>query len=130
MIASRRTLATTSALAIALGAEKLMVLTDVEGLYRDWPDSDDVIQEIGPEALAVLATIERDGLLARAVEVRVGVCRQSDPRSSGRVLLAEAIEAVEDAGEHHGEVARRDGRSLFGGPAGGAWIQSDGAELP
>ncbi len=43
-----------AALAIALGAEKLMVLTDVEGLYRDWPDSDDVIQEISPESLAVL----------------------------------------------------------------------------
>ena len=32
-----------AALAVALGAEKLLVLTDVEGLYRDWPDSDDVI---------------------------------------------------------------------------------------
>ena len=29
-----------AALAVALGAEKLLVLTDVEGLYRDWPDSD------------------------------------------------------------------------------------------
>src|SRR5215210_8151259 len=35
-----------AALAIALGAEKLLVLTDVEGLYRDWPDSDEVIQAI------------------------------------------------------------------------------------
>ena len=43
-----------AALAVALGAEKLMVLTDVEGLYRDWPDSDDVIQEISPESLAEL----------------------------------------------------------------------------
>ena len=41
-----------AALAVALGAEKLLVLTDVEGLYRDWPDSDDVIYEISPEALA------------------------------------------------------------------------------
>jgi acetylglutamate kinase len=41
-----------AALAVALGAEKLLVLTDVEGLYRDWPDSDDVIGEISPEALA------------------------------------------------------------------------------
>ena len=29
-----------AALAVALGAEKLIVLTDVEGLYADWPDSD------------------------------------------------------------------------------------------
>ena len=37
-----------AALAVALGAEKLLVLTDVEGLYRDWPDSDDVIGEHQP----------------------------------------------------------------------------------
>jgi acetylglutamate kinase len=30
-----------AALAVALGAEKLLVLTDVEGLFRDWPDSDE-----------------------------------------------------------------------------------------
>ena len=28
-----------AALAVALGAERLVVLTDVEGLYRDWPSS-------------------------------------------------------------------------------------------
>ena len=27
-----------AALAVALGAEKLLVLTDVEGLFLDWPD--------------------------------------------------------------------------------------------
>ena len=40
-----------AALAVALGAEKLLVLTDVEGLYRDYGNSDDLIQEISPEAL-------------------------------------------------------------------------------
>jgi acetylglutamate kinase len=43
-----------AALAVALDAEKLLVLTDVEGLYRDWPDSDDVIGEISPEELGRL----------------------------------------------------------------------------
>ena len=37
-----------AALAVALGAEKLLVLTDVEGLYLDWPDPEEVIGEIGP----------------------------------------------------------------------------------
>ena len=41
-----------AALAVALGAEKLLVLTDVEGLYRDYGNSDDLIQEISPEGLA------------------------------------------------------------------------------
>src|SRR4051795_11190317 len=40
-----------AALAVALKAEKLLVLTDVEGLFLDWPDSQDVIGEISPEAL-------------------------------------------------------------------------------
>src|SRR5450759_2412195 len=31
---------------VALGAEKLIVLTDVEGLYADWPTSDEVISEL------------------------------------------------------------------------------------
>ena len=34
-----------AALAAALGAEKLVVLTDVAGLYADWPASDEVISQ-------------------------------------------------------------------------------------
>jgi acetylglutamate kinase len=48
-----------AALAVALGAEKLLVLTDVEGLYRDYGNSDDLIQEISPESLAeMLPTLD------------------------------------------------------------------------
>ncbi len=54
-----------AALAIALDAEKLMVLTDVEGLYRDWPDSDDVIQEISPESLAELMPSLDSGMVPK-----------------------------------------------------------------
>ena len=43
-----------AALATALGAEKLIVLTDVEGLYRNWPDSDDIYTEIASGDLAAL----------------------------------------------------------------------------
>lgn len=35
-----------AALAIALGAHKLVVLTDVEGLFADWPDRDSLVAEI------------------------------------------------------------------------------------
>ncbi len=35
-----------AALASELGAAKLIVLTDVEGLYADWPNSDEVIREL------------------------------------------------------------------------------------
>jgi acetylglutamate kinase len=54
-----------AALAVALGAEKLMVLTDVEGLYRSWPDSDDVIQEISPETLAKLMPDLASGMVPK-----------------------------------------------------------------
>ncbi|BBH18368.1 acetylglutamate kinase [Nocardioides baekrokdamisoli] len=54
-----------AALAIALKAEKLLVLTDVEGLYRDWPDSDDVIGEISPEALAELMPSLASGMVPK-----------------------------------------------------------------
>ena len=32
-----------AALAVALGARKLVVLTDVEGVYADWPDRDSLL---------------------------------------------------------------------------------------
>ena len=54
-----------SALAVALGAEKLLVLTDVEGLYRDWPASDDVIGEISPESLAELMPSLASGMVPK-----------------------------------------------------------------
>ncbi|WP_375493414.1 acetylglutamate kinase [uncultured Jatrophihabitans sp.] len=43
-----------AALAVSLGAEKLIVLTDVEGLYADWPASSEVISQIDVEQLADL----------------------------------------------------------------------------
>jgi len=42
------------ALAVALGAEKLVVLTDVEGLYTDWPDRSSLRSEIGSGELTQL----------------------------------------------------------------------------
>src|SRR5262249_45265954 len=43
-----------AALAAALGAAKLVVLTDVPGLYPDWPASADVISEITADDLEKL----------------------------------------------------------------------------
>ncbi|GAB3612140.1 acetylglutamate kinase [Humibacter ginsengisoli] len=46
--------AAASALAIALGAAKLVILTNVPGLYRDWPDRDSLISSITPVELREL----------------------------------------------------------------------------
>jgi acetylglutamate kinase len=54
-----------AALAVALGAEKLLILTDVEGLYENWPDSDDVIGEISPEALAEMMPTLASGMVPK-----------------------------------------------------------------
>src|SRR5690606_30098884 len=48
-----------SALAVALGAKKLIVLTDVEGLYTAWPDKGSLVQRIAaPELSALLPGLE------------------------------------------------------------------------
>jgi len=54
-----------AAVAAALDAEKLMILTDVEGLYADWPNSTDVIGEIGPEELAELIPTLSSGMIPK-----------------------------------------------------------------
>ena len=82
-----------AALAIALGAEKLLVLTDVEGLYRDWPNSDDVIGHISPEALEELMPTLASGMVPKMKAclnaVRGGVPRATvvDGREPHSVLL-------------------------------------------
>jgi acetylglutamate kinase len=43
-----------AALAVALAAEKLVVLTDVEGLYADWPAKTEVLSEIAADDLEKL----------------------------------------------------------------------------
>ena len=45
--------------ATALGAEKLVILTDVAGLYANWPDTDSLVSTISaPELEAMLPTLE------------------------------------------------------------------------
>ncbi len=82
-----------AALAIALKAEKLLVLTDVEGLYKDWPDSDEVIQEINPDDLEKLMPSLASGMVPKMTAclkaVQGGVARATvvDGREQHAVLL-------------------------------------------
>ena len=57
-----------SALAVALSAAKLVVLTDVAGLYADWPGSGTtgpVISELGVSALAAMLPTLSDGMIPK-----------------------------------------------------------------
>ena len=83
-----------AALAVALRAEKLLVLTDVEGLYRDWPDSDDVIQEISPESLEELMPSLASGMVPKMAACHLAVT-EGVPRATvvdGRVPHSVLVE--------------------------------------
>lgn len=54
-----------AALAEALGAEKLLMLTDVEGLYTDWPDRTSLVTEIDSAALTKLLPKLESGMVPK-----------------------------------------------------------------
>jgi acetylglutamate kinase len=68
-----------AALAIALGAARLVMLTDVAGIYRAWPDPASVIATIGIEELSELMPTLTAGMLPKVEAclraVRGGVTR-------------------------------------------------------
>ena len=82
-----------AAVAVGLGAEKLIVLTDVEGLYADWPASGEVISRIDSESLAALLPTLASGMVPkmeaclRAVEGGVPRAHVLDGRLPHALLL-------------------------------------------
>ncbi|MCX5295262.1 acetylglutamate kinase [Streptomyces sp. NBC_00193] len=68
-----------SALAVALGADRLVVMTDVEGLYADWPHSTEVIDRLTAGELDALLPELASGMLPKMEgclrAVRAGVAR-------------------------------------------------------
>lgn len=82
-----------AALAVALGARKLIVLTDVEGLYSSWPDRSSLVRRIRASALAGLLPSLDAGMRPkmeacwRAVEGGVGRAHVIDGRSAHSILV-------------------------------------------
>lgn len=82
-----------AALAEALGAEKLLMLTDVEGLYTDWPDRDSLVSEIDATRLAELLPGLEEGMVPkieaclRAVQAGVPSAHVIDGRVEHCVLV-------------------------------------------
>jgi acetylglutamate kinase len=54
-----------ASLAVALGAEKLLLLTDVAGLYSDWPNKDSLISEIQVAELSKLMLTLESGMIPK-----------------------------------------------------------------
>ncbi|MFM1957091.1 MAG: hypothetical protein RLZ41_490 [Actinomycetota bacterium] len=82
-----------AALAVALGAEKLMVLTDVPGLYSDWPNRDSLVSEITAEELDELLPTLESGMIPKmqsclkAVQGGVPTAHVIDGRTPHSILL-------------------------------------------
>jgi acetylglutamate kinase len=105
---------TAAALAVALQADRLVVLTDVEGLYRDWPSSTEVIKELSASELRALLPTLESGMLPkmeaclRAVEGGLTRATVTD----GRVPHALLLEIFTNAGI--GTMVTQDGLVRLG----------------
>jgi acetylglutamate kinase len=55
-----------AALAIAVGAHKLMILTDVPGLYADWPDTTTLVSSITASELRAMLPTLSSGMIPKA----------------------------------------------------------------
>ena len=89
-----------AAIAIALGAEKLVVLTDVEGLYADWPASTDVVSQISADELEALLPELSSGMVPK-MEACLRAVRGGVPRAhvlDGRVPHSLLLELFTDEG--------------------------------
>lgn len=94
-----------AALAVALGAEKLVMLTDVEGLFADWPGPDgaataEVISELHADELQALLPTLSTGM-APKMEACLRAVRGGVPRAhvlDGRVAHSLLLELVTDEG--------------------------------
>ncbi|AXB43570.1 acetylglutamate kinase [Amycolatopsis albispora] len=81
------------ALAAALGAEKLVVLTDVEGLYANWPDRSSLVDRIRVDRLEQLLPGLASGMIpkmeacVRAIRGGVRRAHVIDGRLAHSVLL-------------------------------------------
>ena len=82
-----------ASLAIALGAAKLVVLTDVAGLYRDWPNRDSLVSIIDVDELRELLPTLESGMIPKmtacleAVEGGVAKAAIIDGRVPHSILL-------------------------------------------
>ncbi|HZA08633.1 acetylglutamate kinase [Mycobacterium sp.] len=89
-----------AALAQALAAEKLVMLTDVDGLYTRWPDRDSLVSEIDTEALAMLMPTLQAGMVPKieACLRAVGAGVPSAHVIDGRVEHCVLVELFTDDG--------------------------------
>ena len=88
------------ALAVSLGAEKLVVLTDVEGLYTDWPDRSSLVSSLNADELDQLLPELASGMVPK-MESCLRAVRGGVPRAhviDGRLAHSVLLEVFTSAG--------------------------------
>jgi acetylglutamate kinase len=88
------------ALAAALGAQKLIVLTDVEGLYLNWPDRDSLVSQITADELAPVLPTLVSGMVPK-MEACLRAVRDGVPAASvidGRIPHSLLLEVFTEEG--------------------------------
>jgi acetylglutamate kinase len=89
-----------AALAVALGATKLVVLTDVEGLYADWPERSSLLSDVTASRLQELLPRLQAGMVPK-MEACLMAVRQGVPRAhviDGRLPHALLLEVFTSDG--------------------------------
>jgi acetylglutamate kinase len=89
-----------AALAMAVNAEKLVILTDVEGLYANWPETDEVISEVKADELEAMMPGLASGMVPK-MEACLRAVRGGVPQAhvlDGRVNHAILREIFTDSG--------------------------------
>ncbi|WP_432486917.1 acetylglutamate kinase [Kineococcus sp. SYSU DK018] len=89
-----------SAIAVALGAQKFVVMTDVAGLYADWPDRESLVSEIGAQELEQLLPSLESGMVPK-MEACLRAVRGGVPRATvidGRLAHSVLLEVFTTSG--------------------------------
>lgn len=112
------------ALAAAIGAERLVVLTNVEGLYTDWPNTDSLLSKIGvgelealmptldagmiPKMRACLAAVSGGAKAAHVIDGRIPHSVLLELFTMGGVGTMVLPDEFDEAEYPHGAVFRKD----------------------
>lgn len=89
-----------AALAVELGAERLVMLTDVAGLYADWPNADSLITQIDADELRAMLPGLESGMVPK-MEACLRAVEGGVPRATvidGRVPHCLLLEVFTDDG--------------------------------
>ncbi|HEX6360327.1 acetylglutamate kinase [Actinophytocola sp.] len=89
-----------AAIAVALNAEKLVMLTDVEGLYADWPNKDSLLNQVHANELEKMLPGLASGMIPK-MEACLAAVRGGVPRAhviDGRLAHSVLLEVFTGSG--------------------------------